>query len=55
MYAIMNVLDSVVDAGHSIVNANHVIRNFLDFVVDGTGNLQDLRSGHSGLLLRQPV
>jgi hypothetical protein len=35
-----------IHAGHSIVDDNHIVRNFPDFAIDGIRDLQELRRGH---------
>jgi hypothetical protein len=53
IYAVSCLLDNF--PGRSIVDAKHVIRNFLDSVIDNIRDPHKLRRGHSSLLLRQPV
>jgi len=56
-YFVVDALNLVTDTGHSIVDAKRNIRNspHSASVIGSMCGLQDLRSGHLSLLLRQTV
>jgi hypothetical protein len=54
-HSVIDASHPIIDASHSIVDDKHIVRNFPDFAIDGIRDLQELRRGHSSLLLRQPV
>ena len=45
----------VIDSLHSVINSGHIIRDSGHFVINSIRGLQNLRSGHPSLLLRQLV